>query len=161
MDIRLAIMMSIFATALAVSGCASTDDTKPASGPSMKDMSSAKEMPSGKMKDAPPTAAKEPASSSPKRTAPSMTETRTVTSSDPLQACLDATSKGASPGQRAVAELTCQRDFGQGDARPVASGTQGDTLQGCLARIPKDATAGQRMIAEQGCRRDEEVRKGF
>jgi hypothetical protein len=81
--------------------------------------------------------------------------------SNPLQACLEATAKGASPGQRSIAEQTCQRDFGTGDSRAVASGTQGDTLQGCLARIPKDATMGQRMIAEQGCQRDEEVRKGF
>ena len=160
MDIRLIVMISIFATALVVSGCASTEETRPASGPSMKEMPSAKEMPSGKMRET-PTLAKEPVPSTPSRTAPSVTETRTITSGDPLQACLQATSKGASPGQRAIAELTCQRDFGKGDARPVASGTQGDTLQGCLARIPKDASAGQRMIAEQSCQRDEEIRKGF
>jgi hypothetical protein len=160
MDIRLTIMMSIFATVLVVSGCASTEETRPASGPSMKEIPSAKEMPPAKMKETPPpTVTNEPTPA--RRTAPSVTETRTVTSSDPLQACLQATSKGASPGQRAVAELTCQRDFGQGDTRPVASGTQGDTVQGCLARIPKDATMGQRMIAEQGCQRDEDVRKGF
>jgi hypothetical protein len=160
MDIRLTLMMSIFATVLVVSGCASTEETRPASGPSMKEIPSAKEMPPAKMKETPPpTVTKEPTPG--RRTAPSVTETRTVTSSDPLQACLQATSKGASPGQRAVAELTCQRDFGQGDTRPVASGTQGDTLQGCLARIPKDATMGQRMIAEQGCERDEAARKGF
>jgi hypothetical protein len=160
MDIRLTLMMSIFATVLIVSGCAGTEETRPASGPSMKEIPSAKEMPPAKMKETPPPAVtKEPTPA--RRTAPSVTETRTVTSSDPLQACLQATSKGASPGQRAVAELTCQRDFGQGDSRPVASGTQGDTLQGCLARIPKDATMGQRMIAEQGCQRDEDVRKGF
>ena len=160
MDIRLTLMMSIFATVLVVSGCAGTEETRPASGPSMKEIPSAKEMPPAKMKETPPPAVtKEPTPA--RRAAPSVTETRTVTSSDPLQACLQATSKGASPGQRAVAELTCQRDFGQGDSRPVASGTQGDTLQGCLARIPKDATMGQRMIAEQGCQRDEDVRKGF
>lgn len=162
MDIRLTLMMSIFATALVVSGCASTEETRPAHGPSMKEIPSAKEMPSGKMKETPPpTVTKEPTPSAPRLTAPNVIETRTVTSSDPLQACLEATSKGASPGQRAIAELTCQRDFGQGDARAVASGTQGDTVQGCIARIPKDATMGQRMIAEQGCQRDEDVRKGF
>ncbi|HET7058866.1 MAG TPA: hypothetical protein VFI05_09040 [Nitrospiraceae bacterium] len=162
MDIRLTVMMSIFATVLVVSGCASTEETRPASGPSMKELPSAKEMPSGKMRETPPpTVTKEPTPAAPGRTAPSVTETRTVTSGDPLQACLQATSKGASPGQRAIAELTCERDFGKGDARPVASGTQGDTLQGCLARIPKDASAGQRMIAEQSCQRDEEIRKGF
>lgn len=160
MDIRPTVIMSIFATALVVSGCASTEETRPASGPSMKEMPSAKEMPSGKMRET-PTVTKEPTPSAPSRTAPSVTETRTITSGDPLQACLQATSKGASPGQRAIAELTCQRDFGKSDARPVASGTQGDTLQGCLARIPKDASAGQRMIAEQSCQRDEEIRKGF
>ena len=36
MDIRLTIMMSVFATVLVVSGCASTEETRPASGPSMK-----------------------------------------------------------------------------------------------------------------------------
>jgi hypothetical protein len=161
MDIRLTVMMSIFATVLVVSGCASTEETRPASGPSMKELPSAKEMPSGKMRETPPTVTKEPTPSAPSRTAPSVTETRTTTSSDPLQACLAATSKGASPGQRAIAELTCQRDFGKSDARPIASGAQGDTLQGCMARIPKDASAGQRMIAEQSCQRDEEIRKGF
>ena len=161
MDIRLTVMMSIFATVLVVSGCASTEETRPASGPSMKELPSAKEMPSGKITETPPTVMKEATPSAPMSTAPSVTETRTVTSSDPLQACLNTISKGASPGQRAIAELTCERDFGKTDVRPVASGTQGDTLQGCLARIPKDASAGQRMIAEQSCRRDEEIRKGF
>ena len=161
MDIRLTVMMSIFATALVVSGCASTEETRPTSGPSMKELPSAKEMPSGKMRETPPTVTKEPAASAPMRTAPSVIETRTVTTSDPLQACLNTISNGASPGQRAIAELTCERDFGKTDARPVASGTQGDTLQGCIVRIPKDASAGQRMIAEESCRRDEETRKGF
>jgi hypothetical protein len=161
MDIRMTVMMSIFATALVVSGCASTEETRPASGPSMKELPSAKEMPSGKMRETPPTVTKEPTPPITSRSAPSMTETRTVTSSDPLQACLEATSKGASPGQRSIAEQTCQRDYGKSDVRPIASGTQGDTLQGCIARIPKDASAGQRMIAEQSCQRDEEIRKGF
>jgi hypothetical protein len=161
MRIRIVIMMSIVSTALVIGGCASTEETKPASGPSMKEMPSAKEVPSGKMRDTPPPTVTETTPAAPKRATPSVTETRTATSGDPLQACLAAISKGASPGQRAIAELTCERDFGRGDARPVASGTQGDTLQGCVARIPKEASPGQRMIAEGSCRRDEEVRSGF
>jgi hypothetical protein len=156
MHIRMSIMMSIVATALVVGGCASTEETKPASGPSMK------EIPSAKTKETtPPPMAKEPAAPAPMRGTSSSTDSRMSVHSDPLQACLEATAKGASPGQRSMAEQTCQRDFGTGDSRAVASGTQGDTLQGCLLRIPKDASVGQRMIAEQGCRRDEEVRKGF
>jgi hypothetical protein len=120
-----------------------------------------KEIPSAKTRETtPPPMAKEPAAP-PTRGTSGSAESRTTVTSDPLQACLEATAKGASPGQRSIAEQTCQRDFGTGDSRSVASGTQGDTLQGCLARIPKDATVGQRMIAEQGCKRDEEVRKGF
>ena len=160
MHIRVVIMMSIVSTALLIGGCASTEETKPASGPSMKEMPSAKETPSGKMRDTPKTTT-ETTPSAAKRATPTVTETRTVTSGDPLQACLAGISTGASPGQRAIAELTCQRDFGKGDARSVASGTQGDSLQSCIARIPKDATAGQRMIAEESCRRDEDVRRGF
>jgi hypothetical protein len=61
MDIRLTLMMSIFATVLVVSGCASTEETRPASGPSMKEIPSAKEMPPAKMKETPPpTVTKEP-----------------------------------------------------------------------------------------------------
>jgi hypothetical protein len=153
MDIRITVMMSIFATVLVVSGCASTEETRPASGPSMK------ELPSGKTRETPPPPmAKEPA---PMKGASGSAESRPTVSSDPLQACLDASAKGASPGQRSFAEQTCQRDFGQGDPRAISSGTQGDTLQGCLARIPKDASFGQRMMSEDSCRRDEEVRKGF
>lgn len=156
MDIRIPVIMSIFAAALIVSGCASTEETRPPSGPSMK------EIPSAKTSETPPSPmATEPAASAPMREPSRSAESRTTVQSNPLQACLEATAKGASPGQRSIAEQTCQRDFGTGDSRAVASGTQGDTLQGCLARIPKDATMGQRMIAEQGCQRDEEVRKGF
>src|SRR5579885_1990121 len=79
---------------------------------------------------------------------------------DPLSACMASISQNATPGQRALAELTCQRDFGKSDTRSVAVGAPGDTLQACLARIPSEASAGQRMIAEQSCRRDEEARKG-
>ena len=157
MHIRTTVMMSIFATALlVVNGCASTEETRPASGPSMK------EIPSAKTKEtAPPPMAKESAAPAPTREMSGSPESRTTVNSDPLQACLDATAKGASAGQRSLAEQTCQRDFGGRDSRSVSSGTQGDTLKGCLARIPKDATVGQRMLAEQGCQRDEEVRKGF
>ena len=157
MDIRITVMMSIFATALVIGGCASTEETRPASGPSMKEIPSAKP----RETSPPPPMAKEPVPPAPMKGTSSSADSRTSMQSDPLQACLEAAAKGASPGQRSIAEQTCQRDFGTGDSRAVASGTQGDTLQGCLARIPKDATAGQRMIAEQGCKRDEEVRKGF
>ena len=153
MHIRITVMMSIFASALVMGGCASTEEPRPASGPSMK------EIPSAKTRETtPPSMAKEPA---PMRGTSSSADSRTTVQSDPLQACLEATAKGASAGQRSMAEQTCQRDFGTGDSRAVASGTQGDTIQGCLARIPKDASVGQRMMAEQGCQRDEEVRKGF
>lgn len=156
MDIRIPVLMSIVATALIVNGCASTEETRPATGPSMK------EVPSAKTREIPPAPmAKESPTPAPMKETSRPAESRTTVQSDPLQACLEATAKGASPGQRSIAEQTCQRDFGTGDSRAVASGTQGDTLQGCLARIPKDATMGQRMIAEQGCQRDEEVRKGF
>lgn len=164
MDIRIIVMLSIFATALVVSGCASTEETRPASGPSMKEIPSAKtkETPPPPMAKEPPAPApKESAAPSPKRGTSSSADSRITVSDNPLQACLDATAKGASPGQRSLAEQTCQRDFGNGDSRTVSSGTQGDSLQGCVARIPKDASAGQRMMAEESCRRDEEVRKGF
>ncbi|WP_447979848.1 hypothetical protein [Candidatus Nitrospira bockiana] len=85
----------------------------------------------------------------------------TNAAADPLQACLNSIPKDATAGQRSVAEQTCRRDFGQQDARPVASGTPGDTLEACMARIPKDATPGQRMVAEESCRRDEEARRRF
>lgn len=156
MHIRMSVMMSIFATALVVSGCASTEETRPASGPSMK------EIPSAKTRETTPSPmAKEPAAAAPMRDTSGAADSRTTVNSDPLQACLDATAKGATMGQRSLAEQTCHRDFGGRDARSVSSGTQGDTLQGCIARIPKDASAGQRMVAEESCRRDEEVRKGF
>jgi hypothetical protein len=163
MDIRLIVMMSIFATVLVVSGCASTEEPKPASGPSMKEMPTAKDM-SGKTKETPaPPMTREmapaPMTKEPSHSAP-MKGTSAVTS-DPLQACLAAAAKGNSTGQRDLAEPTCRRDFGTADSRAVSSGTQGDTVQGCLARIPKDATAGQRMLAEQSCSRDEEIRRGF
>jgi hypothetical protein len=155
MDIRSTVMMSIFGAALIVGGCASTEETRPASGPSMK------EIPSAKPTDTPPPVAKEPAASAPTRGTASSSDSRTAVNTNPLQACLDATAKGATAGQRSLAEQTCQRDFGNGDSRTVSSGTQGDSLQGCMARIPQDATPGQRMMAEESCRRDEEVRKGF
>ena len=156
MHIRISVMMSIFAAALVVGGCASTEETRPASGPSMK------EIPSAKTRETtPPPMAKEPAAPAPTREAPSSADSRTTVQGDPLKACLDAISKGATPGQRSLAEQTCQRDFGGGDSRTISSGTQGDTLQSCVARIPRDASPGQRMMAEESCRRDEEVRKGF
>jgi hypothetical protein len=155
MDIRSTVMMSIFGAALVVGGCASTEETRPASGPSMK------EIPSAKTKETPSPMAKEPAASAPARGTVGSPDSRTTVHSNPLQACLDATAKGATPGQRSLAEQTCQRDFGSGDSRTVSSGTQGDSLQGCMARIPQDASVGQRMMAEESCRRDEEVRKGF
>ncbi|WP_447984254.1 hypothetical protein [Nitrospira sp. Nam74] len=155
MDIRITVMMSIFGAALVVGGCASTEETRPASGPSMK------EIPSAKPKDTPQPMAKEPTVSAPTKETASSSDSRTAVNTNPLQACLDAIAKGATAGQRSLAEQTCQRDFGSGDSRTVSSGTQGDSLQGCIARIPQDATPGQRMMAEESCRRDEEVRKGF
>lgn len=82
---------------------------------------------------------------------------------DPYRECLARIPKDATPGQRAVAEQSCARDFAarSNDIRPVASGTEGDSLQSCLNRIPKDASPGQRMIAEESCRRDEAARKGI
>jgi len=138
----------------------------------MKEMPSTRDTSSGSMRETNQPSMKETTSSpavTQEDTSPSIQTRRstgprdsgTTRSSDPLQACMDAISKGASPGQRSIAEQTCQRDFGMGDSRAVASGTQGDTQQNCLARIPKDASAGQRMLAEESCRRDEEVRRGF
>lgn len=91
-----------------------------------------------------------------------------VTSSapmDPYQACLARIPKDATPGQRAVAEQSCARDFAAnpgtpGNNQPRAAGAQDDTLEACLSRIPSDASPGQRMIAEQSCQRDEEARRG-
>lgn len=150
MDIRITVMTSIVAAALVISGCASREETRPASGPSMKEIPSA---------TSPMT--KEPAAAAPTKGMSSSADSRTTVQRDPLQACLEAAAKGSSPGQRSLAEQTCQRDFGGRDSRSVSSGTQGDTLPSCVARIPKDASAGQRMMAEESCRRDEEVRKGF
>lgn len=163
MDIRITVMMSIFATALVVSGCASSEESRQASSPSMKEMPSTKDTSVGKMRETTP-----PAGTSRDAGAPAITkeprgtsDSRTTVAGDPLQACLSAVSKSGSAGQRSIAEETCRRDFGTTDARAVASGTQGDTLKGCLARIPKEASPGQRMIAEGSCQRDEEVRRGF
>ena len=156
MDIRITVLTSIVAGALVISGCASSEETRPASGPSMKDIPSAKTQ-----ETTPSPMAKEPAAAAPTKDMPSSADSRTTVQRDPLQACLEAAAKGSSPGQRSFAEQTCQRDFGGRDSRSVSSGTQGDTLQSCVARIPKDASAGQRMMAEESCRRDEEVRKGF
>ncbi|MER3424827.1 MAG: hypothetical protein C4293_18000, partial [Nitrospiraceae bacterium] len=84
-------------------------------------------------------------------------------SADPYQECLARIPKDATPGQRAIAEQSCARDFAarSNDVRPVAAGTQGDNLQSCLSRIPKDASPGQRMIAEESCKRDEAARRGI
>lgn len=165
MDIRFIVMISIVATTLAASGCAGTEETRPQSGPSMKEMPPSKDMPAKTNETpTPPTARESAPSPTAREAAPSPSTSMKSTpsiSSDPLQACLAAAAKGSTAGQRDFAEQTCRRDYGNADPRSVSSGTQGDTVEVCLARIPKDATAGQRMLAEQSCARDEETRRGF
>lgn len=170
MKIRSAFILSLVMAGVAAAGCETTEETRPSNSSTMKPApSSMREKPVTPA--APPMArpsqpapmTKEQASEPMVKDTPPMRNepSRSATGTDPLQTCLAAISKGASPGQRDIAEETCQRDYGKNDARAVASGTQGDTVQGCMARIPKDATAGQRMVAEESCRRDDEVRKGF
>lgn len=173
MNIRSTLILSAIMTGVVAAGCETTEETRPVNAPPMK------QAPTSTMRERPVTPAPPPMSRQP-QPAPMMKEpapqpmvkdtppvrsepsrSTTTTGSDPLQTCLAAISKGASPGQRDIAEQTCQRDYGKNDARAVASGTQGDTVQSCMARIPKDATPGQRMVAEESCRRDDEVRKGF
>jgi hypothetical protein len=87
----------------------------------------------------------------------------TTSPGDALQDCLVRIPKDATPGQRDIAERTCQRDAAdrrttvRGEA--ASSDTSGDTRQACMARIPNDASAGQRMVAEQSCDRDEANRR--
>jgi hypothetical protein len=79
-----------------------------------------------------------------------------------LQACIARIPTDATPGQRSLAEQSCQRAFGtaaRAENEPPASGAEGDTLQACMSRIPRDASAGQRMIAEESCKRDEAARR--
>jgi len=170
MNIRSALILSILLAGLGAAGCETTEETWPVNAPAVKqpssstirDRSGAPVAPPMSRETQPPVTKEAPSQPMVQDTPPMRSESsRSTTGSDPLQTCISALSKGASAGQRDLAEETCQRDYGTIDARAVASGTQGDSLQGCMARIPKDATAGQRMVAEESCRRDDEVRKGF
>jgi hypothetical protein len=75
---------------------------------------------------------------------------------DTLVTCLAGIPKEASPGQRLLAEQSCQQESERKDLSAnkdrIASGAVEDTLMACLARIPKEASPGQRLLAEQSCR---------
>jgi hypothetical protein len=79
-----------------------------------------------------------------------------ATADDFYRDCLARIPKDATPGQRDLAERTCQRDLADrkttGGGESASPDTQPETLHACLSRIPKDASEGQRMVAEQRCK---------